>query len=459
MAKELQDQNRYVDNAEYISARKSGDGRSDPDGIFPKPEYVGTTSVNNVATGAQEKHVYLGGSTENMDFELKTEAPSQYPLNQVKETTSGHIVEYDDTEGRQRIMIRHRTGSGVEMRADGTVILSSTQNSIRVTAADEKVIVEGDGEIVYNGNLKMKVAGDFDLEVGGNFTTNVAGDIDEVVKGSKVSDIAENKEVAIQGNNAETVLGTKTETVLGNVFLTHKGNLDHDIMGTSEIAVGKESTLTAENGIIISSLDINMAASSLTVIGDSGTVGGQEIVAYAKAAHIPRVNSTSMHATTFHGDLTGVAEKANEANKAGTAAIGPTGTGGTPTVTTATDKNTGQPTANVMIEYLNETDLGIRRVDVDPFDDFKNSINRQENYGGISAVDLSTSLARSKLRDPNNLKNQDFTGALVTEGIISPNFAVPVLPKFGRIVGPEKTPRRGSESIGSQDGRTKIFRA
>ena len=459
MGKELQNQNQFVDDAEYVSARKSVDGRSDPDGIFPKPEYVGTTSVSNKATGAQEAHVYLGGSTEGMDFELKTEAPSQYPLNQVKETVSGHVIEYDDTAGRERIMLKHKTGSGVEMRADGTVILSSTQNSIRITAADEKVIVEGDGEIVYNGNLKMKVAGDFDLEVGGNFTTSVAGDIDELVKGSKVSDIAENKELAVQGNNAETVLGTKTETVLGNVFLTHKGNLDHDIMGTSEIAVGKEAVLTAENGVVISSLDINMAASSLTVIGDSGTVGGQEIVAYAKAAHIPRVNSTSMHATTFHGDLTGVAEKANEANRAGTAQLGTAGTGGTPTVTTAADKNTGQPTASVMLEYLNETDLGIRRVDVDPFNDFKNSINRQDNYGGISSVNLSTSLARSKLRDPNNLKNQDFTGALVTEGIISSNFAVPVLPKYGRIVGPEKTPRRGSESIGSQDGRTKIFRA
>ena len=39
----------------------------------------------------------------------------------------------------------------------------------RNTFADEKVIVEGDGEVVYNGNLKMRVAGDFDLEVGGDF--------------------------------------------------------------------------------------------------------------------------------------------------------------------------------------------------------------------------------------------------------------------------------------------------
>ena len=465
MGKELQNQNRFVDDAAFQSARKNVDGRSDPDGIFPKPEYVGSTNVNNKATGAKESHVYLGGATDGMDLELKTEAPTQYPLNQVKETISGHVIEYDDTAGRERIMLRHKSGSGVEMRADGTVIYSSTENTIRVTASDEKVIVEGDGELVYNGNLKMKVAGDFDLQVGGNFTTSVAGDIDEVVKGNKVTDIAKNKDIAIQGNNAETVLGTKTETVLGNVFLTHKGNLEHDIQGISEVSVGDEAILTAENGIVISSLDINMAASSLTVIGDSGTVGGANIIHYGHTAHIPRINTTSVHgtamyATTFHGSLNGTAKEALDANKAATAALGSASPGGyTTTVnsTAAADSSPGQPNATVMFDYLNQTNLGIRRLDIDPFDDFKNAVNRAENYGGISSVDLSTALARSKLRDPNNLKNQAFTGALVTEGIISSNFAVPVVPKFGRVVGPEKTPRRGTESIGSQDGRVQMF--
>ena len=468
MSKELQNQNQFVDDAAYQSARKASDGRSDPDGIFPKPEYVGSTNVNNKATGAKESHVYLGGATDGMDLELKTEAPTQYPLNQVKETISGHVVEYDDTTGRERMMFRHKSGSGVEMRADGTVIYSSTENTIRITASDEKVIVEGDGELVYNGNLKMKVAGDFDLQVGGNFTTSVAGDIDEVVKGNKVTDIAKNKDIAIQGNNAETVLGTKTETILGNVFLTHKGNLEHDIQGISEVSVGDEAILTAENGIVISSLDINMAASSLTVIGDSGTVGGANIVYYGHTAHIPRVNATSVHASqgviasvgmtapTFNGNLSG---NANTAGKAATAAVGPAAGSAQSAVTfsEAADSNTGQPNATVMFDYLNQNSLGIRRLDIDPFDDFKNTVNRAENYGGISSVDLSTALARSKLRDPNILKNQSFTGALVTEGIISSNFAVPVVPKFGRVVGPEKTPRRGTESIGSQDGRVQLF--
>ena len=138
-----------IDPNELESIQNPDDGRSDPDKRFPRKEYVGVSSVNNIARGTRVKNVYTGGSIPGMDLELNEEPSTQYPENQVKETASGHIVEYDDTNGRERVMIRHRTGSGVEMRADGTVILSSTNNTLRIVAANEKVIVEGDGEVVY----------------------------------------------------------------------------------------------------------------------------------------------------------------------------------------------------------------------------------------------------------------------------------------------------------------------
>ena len=134
-----------------------------------------------------------------------------------------------------------------------------------------------------------------------------------------------------------------------------------------------------------------------------------------------------MTAPTFNGNLSG---NANTAGKAATAAVGPAAGSAQSAVTfsEAADSNTGQPNATVMFDYLNQNSLGIRRLDIDPFDDFKNTVNRAENYGGISSVDLSTALARSKLRDPNNLKNQSFTGALVTEGIISVSYTHLTLP-------------------------------
>ncbi len=469
MSKELEQADLFIDKGELNSLKDPVDGFDDPNAAYPTKKNLGVSSVNLIATGADVAGVYLGGASKGVGWDLADETGSQYPNAQVTETVSGHITEYDDTYGRERIMFRHRSGSGVEMRADGTVIYSSTKNTCRIITADEKVTVEGDAEFIYKGNVTMKVSGDFNLDVGGNFTTTVAGDIINETRGSFLQDIEKNYDMRLIGDKAENIKGTSTETVLGNKFTTVKVNHEHEVGGTFEQNVGDELVLTSENEIIVASRDINVGASSLSISGDSGHLGGPEIVAYAKTAHIPRVNSTSIHASqgviadvgmtapTFNGNLSG---NANTAGTAGTAAVGPSAGSAQAAVTftSATNKVTATITKEVNQEYLNKTDLGIKRIQIDPNDDFAEKIDRSRNYGGLSKVDLTTERARSKLRDPNNLKNQTFTGALVSANIISKNFAVPTPIKFGRIVGPEKNTMRGSEDIGTQDGRVKAFK-
>ncbi|MBO47723.1 MAG: hypothetical protein CMD57_01820 [Gammaproteobacteria bacterium] len=456
--------NKFVDPGEFSSRRDGADGRTDPSGRYPRAEYVGVSSVNNVATGAKTKNVYLGGSAPNVDLDLSTEPTSDYTQNQVKETASGHVIEYDDTYGRERIMLRHRTGSGVEMRADGSVIISSTKNSVKITAADEKVIVEGDGEVIYNGNLKMRVAGDFDMEVGGDFNVKVGGDVEKNIRGSYIKEVIENYEKRIVGNSASFIVGAATETTFGNKNNIIKGNFDNTVEGNTEFAVKGEILMTSADGVIVTSPDVNIVASSLSVLGDSGTIGGANMVYYGHTAHIPRVNSTSVHATamyatTFHGDLNGVADKADEANKAGTAAIGATGTGGTPTVnsTTAADSDTSQPTTATISDLINNSSLGVRVVEVDTFGDLKNATDRTADYGGISKFDLTTEAARSKLRDPNNLNNTTFIATLLSDGTISKNFVNSTAPNFGRVVSADKIAVRGTESMGKQSAQTRLF--
>ena len=469
MTRELEFAEEFIGLGKLNSLKNPDDGRNDPDGKFPRKSQVGSPSTNFQATGFKTKEVYKGGATLGVDLDLKDEGASEYPSNQVKETESGHIIEYDDTFGRERIMLRHRSGSGVEMRADGSIVISSTKNNVNITAADQKVIVEGDAEIVYNGNVKMRVAGDFNLEVGGNFTSNVSGDVDKIIKGALIEDIGKNHDLAIQGNRAETILGTKTETILGNRFATVKGNFENEVMGNMEQIVGDTMTLTAENGIVVSSLDINIAASDLSVFGDSGTIGGANMVYYGHTAHIPRVNSTSVHATamyatTFHGDLTGKADEANQADhalSAVNASVGsPTGPGtNVNDTTTAADSSTAQPTHVIMYDYLNQTENGIRRIEVDPDDEIKNAVDRSVNYGGVSKFELTTASARSKLRDPNNLRNKTFTGAIMAEGLISKDeFPKPIPKKTGRIASADKAPQRGEGVLGTQDGSNKVFK-
>ena len=464
MSKELEQADLFIDAGELNSLKDPVDGFNDPNAAYPTRKHVGVPTTPLIATGAETKGVYLGGASKDVGWDLAEETGSQYPNCKVTETASGHITEYDDTYGRERIMLRHRSGSGVEMRADGTIIYSSTKNTCRIIAADEKVTVEGDAELIYKGNLTMKVSGDFDLEVGGDFTTKVAGDISNETRGSFLQDIEKNYDMKLVGDKAENINGSSTETVLGNKFTTVKVNHEHEVGGIFEQNVGNELVLTSENEIIVASRDINVGASSLSISGDSGHLGGPEIVAYAKTAHIPRINSTEMVATTFRGDLVGTATQAIDANQSKLADIANglgsgAGTGGhSATDTTATNKVTATITKEINQEYLNKTDLGIKRIQIDPNDDFAEKIDRSRNYGGLSKIDLTTERARSKLRDPNNLKNQKFTGALVSANIISKNFAVPTPVKFGRIVGPEKNIMRGAEDIGTQDGKSKTFK-
>ena len=445
-----------INPAELESIKNYGDGRSDPDKKFPRREYVGVSSVNNIARGTRVSNVYIGGSVPGLDLELNDEPSTQYPENQVKETSSGHVIEYDDTNGRERIMIRHRTGSGVEMRADGTVILSSTNNTLRIVAANEKVIVEGDGEVVYNGNLKMRVAGDFDLEVGGDFNVNVTGNKEERIKSSLIESVSKNKTMTVGENKAETILGIDALTVLKNKDVMVKGAFETNVQGAIELDAGGTLTMTSESKFIASSPDTSISTDNISVIAPVGTIGGADVVYYGNTAHIPRVNSTSMHATTFHGDLQGCATSSLSANVS--AGVG--GGGHTASNTNATNKETEQPTVALLNSALRTSPVfGIRQVEVDTFDDLKHSVDRSRSYGGITKDDLTTKSARSKLRDPNNITNEIFMGEILSDGTVSKDTTNVIPPKFGRVVNANDKSQRGTEPIGPSNPKAKVFQS
>jgi len=451
-----------IDPSEFKSIKNPDDGRSDPDKRFPRKEYVGVSSVNNIARGTRVENVYIGGSVPGLDLELNDEPSTQYPENQVKETASGHIIEYDDTNGRERVMIRHRTGSGVEMRADGTVILSSTNNTLRIVAANEKVIVEGDGEVVYNGNLKMKVAGDFDLEVGGDFNVNVIGNKEETVKSSLIQSISKNKTLTVGENKAETIVGSDTLTVLTDKNELIKGDFETNVQGAIELDAGGNLTMTSEKKMISSSPDTCITASNLSVIGDSGTVGGANITQYFNNIFAKSATFTEgVTSPTFHGDLDGTSKQALDANKAATAAVGPASPGGYTLTNTATNTvQTSQPnTTNVSAALRTSPVFGIRQVEVDTFEDLKHSVDRSRSYGGISKDDLTVKSARSKLRDPNNISNETFMGEILSDGTISKD-AVNAIPlKFGRVINANDKLQRGTEPIGPSNPKAKVFQS
>jgi len=433
------------------SVQDKADGRADPDGKFPRPEYIGVSSVNNIARGTRKKNVYIGGSVPGVNLNLEPEPAPEYPNNQVKETASGHVIEYDDTYGRERVMIRHKTGSGVEMRADGTVIISSTKNTIRLSLGDEKVIIEGDVEIAYQQNVKMRVGGDFDLDVAGNYNINVQGDLDENIKGSVFQEVERNYTSLLRQDKFETIRSNNSQFIFGDSKKIVKGNIDNSTEGTYENAVKGSLKMTSQGSITLSTPDVNIVGNDVSVISSTGTFGGDNVTLYSKNIFATSGTFTEgVTAPTFHGDLQGTAVGAE---KAGSAPVGPAHSGSASNTATNTTQTT-QPTTTRINAVLNTSDAGVRDVDID--ETMIDVFDKTNNYGGITKNNVTLKRYRSISKDPNNMNNAAFQGAVYAEGIISAKSANPIPEITGQTVPEGSTPIRGSSSIGTKNGKNLV---
>jgi len=115
--------------------------------------------------------------------EPETKYGAVYPYNNVMETESGHIVEYDDTPGKERIHIAHRNGSFTEWYPDGDRVEKITKDKYSIVMKDDNVYimgkcnitVQGNAEIYVKKNASVKIDGNVDVTVGGNYNEQVGG--------------------------------------------------------------------------------------------------------------------------------------------------------------------------------------------------------------------------------------------------------------------------------------------
>lgn len=89
-------------------------------GSLPKYENedgsVTTTSKLATGTSELEKSLSVAGAPGDP-------YGAEYPYNSVHATRSGHVIEIDDTDGAERIHIRHKSGSFIEFHPDGAIVI------------------------------------------------------------------------------------------------------------------------------------------------------------------------------------------------------------------------------------------------------------------------------------------------------------------------------------------------
>lgn len=392
----------------------------DPSGQYPSTPYFYSQNIAKQARGVSRNDLEFFSHWPGIELNTGDKVPSEYPLNQVLNTDKGHAWEIDDTDGNERILIKHAEGSGVELKPDGSIVISSKTNKVEVCGGDNNVIVEGDAQLVYKGNLSIKVVGEFNVDcLDYNLTVN--GNKVESVIGNEKKTIGNGVETSVTGPIATYSTGLVTDVFLGGHQHNVKGNLDYNVNGNIGIFGSDALNITSQDYANIASDNVTISANDMSVLGGSGTIGGTGVDFVGNGAIFDR----GVTSTVFTGNLNG------KANSAVGSAVGTVLTD-TPAMTT--------PTSTLINTLLTKSRAGIRKVLIDKGDYLKNFIDKSSRYEGISNGYMSSAKARSKLRDTSNSGNNTFVGTLLRENWICAEYNNPTPRRIGRTVKQESTP-------------------
>ena len=411
----------------------SKDLSSDPTGQSPTKEYSWLSTVNKASYGGRVNDLILGGGAASVGFTQDPAMPSDNTKNRVI-ATDGHTIELDDTPGKNRILIRHKTGNGVEFRSDGSMVIAAGNQTISVSK-NQQIIIEGDATIVYGSNVNMQVAGDFNLQVGGSYNVTVGENLNTSVEGAMRTTVDDNVGITVKGNKSETVLKTSTSTVLGDNNTITKGVMRNTSQGNMQLASGDTTRISAKNKLFQSSENMNIVATDLSVFGSTGVIGGEGISLKGETAT----------ADTFYGDLSGTATTSTvtQSQNYGEAATGTAGS------ITETAIGHPMPTSSIVTDYLTKTSVGAVDVKVDIGDKFLHSINKSNATGGLANKDLSTTEYRAYLRQEYNLQNSTVICNAIASGKLSPDYSKTTPPQIGRSSPKGTTEYRGATRIGN----------
>jgi hypothetical protein len=288
-------------------------GFKDPDKAFPRSDYVGEATTNKAAREEWEPKIVMPDGVAGTDL-VKTDWQPKYPYNKVEETSSGHRVEHDDTQGGERLSYVHKDGTGIEMYPGGqtddttTLLVNSTSRMVQLVGDDFVMIVNGNGDVTYKGNLNLNVEGDFNITCD-NYTVTTKGKQVEEIAQDKVENFVGDRIITTEGNKSEIVFGNYTLGALNNTYIFAKNYLRMAAEKDIDIYSGRHMTLTAKENMTSSALANRLIGITTSVLGASGTIGGQNMVMYGKTYH-GDVRGISEFARTLTGDSAEVAETA-----------------------------------------------------------------------------------------------------------------------------------------------------
>ena len=155
------------------------------------------SDVSKLATGTQTL------DKDKLGPEPDTAYGAVYPNNKVHQTKSGHVIEIDDTPGKERIHLYHKSGSYAEINNDGQIVIKGVDDVFEIVAKDKHVYVKGDVNLMVQGDLNAVVKGSVQMSASGNTSIDSKGTL--TLRGQAGVSIRSGSDIAMAGPGGVSV--------------------------------------------------------------------------------------------------------------------------------------------------------------------------------------------------------------------------------------------------------------
>lgn len=247
-------------------------GFRDPNAKYPLADHLNEPDTNRLARNQK-----IGNTSVALKERLRHTAVPQangtgtwsqspvpynakYPFNNVWQSESGHVLEFDDTAGRERINLYHRKGTFTEIDHNGTQVN----------------FIVGDGYQIYERNGFVHVSGALNVTVDGAHTLRVEGTSDVEIHGET--------NINIHSNATLNVAGNMNVTAGGNMFLKAGGTFAVDAAAihlNSGLAAGLRTVSRKEaSSVNFSDLSVLVRAEEVAVDYEVTDEDDAAVVAY-----------------------------------------------------------------------------------------------------------------------------------------------------------------------------------
>jgi hypothetical protein len=192
----------------------------------------------------------------------ESEAKTEYYYNKKTTSESGHEDEIDDTPGKERRRIAHKSGSYIEYSPKGDKVDNCVGREYKYNTGGYTHTVDENSDCKYNGNLRVSIGKNQHLEV----------------NGAKTETIAEELAMAI-GKGASIVIIDDLYIVAKNITISASehinmeagGDIGLDAGGNINLKAGAGMSVKAEGGDIMTE---SSAATKMKMGGVFQTTSG-----------------------------------------------------------------------------------------------------------------------------------------------------------------------------------------